>query len=169
MVVLAPSEEQVIVANLGEIHISNAPEVVLSCLGVGSCIALCIYDPQVKVGGIAHIVLPNSNGKPKDAKGATKYADIAVPHLLNMIRESGALRSRLQIKLAGGSQMFVGGSASSFNTGENNYESVKQVLADEALKISAADVGGNKGRTIRLSVATGRVTVKTVGGEEKEL
>jgi chemotaxis protein CheD len=162
--------EKSLVANLGEIKISRDPEVTISCLGVGSCIALCMYDPGTCVGGVAHIVLPFSTNGTQSKENATKYADVAIPELLKRMREQGAVRSRLIVKIAGGAQMFSpGASAKGFDTGARNIEAVKKVLADEALRIDAEDIGGNRGRTVRLYIATGKVVVRIVGGITKEL
>jgi len=169
MVTQALTQDKSLVANLGEIKVSKDPEMTLSCLGVGSCIALCMYDPESGVGGIAHIVLPSSDNGAKDRGNATKYADIAIPELLQQMRELGAVRSHLVTKISGGSQMFKAGGAAAMNTGERNIEAVKKVLADEVIKIKAEDVGGTKGRTIRMYIDSGKVTVKIVGGPEKEL
>ncbi len=163
-------QETSLVANLGEIKVSNDPHTSLSCLGVGSCIALCMYDPQTNVAGMAHIVLPQSNETAKTRATPTKYADIAIPELINRMREMGAVRSRLVTKIAGGSQMFsVGKSETSFDTGNRNVESVKKIMAEEMLKISGENTGGTKGRTVRMSVATGIVSVKSVGGPAVDL
>ncbi|NQT71311.1 MAG: chemotaxis protein CheD [Chloroflexi bacterium] len=162
-------QEKSIVANLGEIKVSGDPETVLSCLGVGSCIALCMYDPEAKIAGIAHIVLPKSNDSARSRENATKYADIAIPELLQEMRRNGAVRSRLVTKIAGGSQMFKAASTNNFDTGTRNIESVRTVLAEEAIKIDGEDVGGNKGRTVRMFVGEGKVQVKSVGGPAKEI
>lgn len=162
-------QEKSIVASLGEIKVSTDPETTLSCLGVGSCIALCMYDPETNVAGMAHIVLPKSNEGARDRENATKYADIAIPELLHVMRSNGAVRSRLVTKIAGGSQMFKAASTNNFDTGARNIEAVKNVLADEVIKISGEDVGGNKGRTVRMNVSSGVVQVKSVGGPAKEI
>lgn len=169
MVILSTTQEKSMVANLGEIKVSNDPEVVLSCLGVGSCIVLCMYDPETHIAGMAHIVLPQSTDMTRSKANATKYADIAVPELLQQMRQMGAVRSRLITKMAGGSQMFNVASNSNFDTGARNIESVKKVLADEAIRIDGEDVGGNKGRTVRMFVTDGKINVKSVGGPAKEL
>ncbi|MBM3133081.1 MAG: chemotaxis protein CheD, partial [Chloroflexi bacterium] len=101
---------------------------------------------------------------------ATKYANVAIPELLQKMREHGAVRARLITKITGGAQMFTAGSAGKgFDTGARNAEAVKKVLADEAITIAAEDTGGNKGRTVRLHIGTGKISVKVVGGVSKEL
>lgn len=170
MAVESPTQEKSIVANLGEVKVSGDPEVTISCLGVGSCIALCMYDPESGVGGVAHIVLPYSDNGAQARGNATKYADVAIPTLLQQMREAGAVRSRLVTKIAGGAQMLSAGTAGkAFDTGARNIEAVKKVLADEAIDIAAEDLGGNKGRTVRLHMGTGKLTVKTVGSPAREI
>ncbi|MDD5092898.1 MAG: chemotaxis protein CheD [Dehalococcoidia bacterium] len=163
---LTLTQESTVVVSLGEIKLSKDPQTVLTCLGLGSCIGLCMYDPIAGVGGMAHIVLPFSNN---GAAGNAKFADIAIPQLLQAMREHNAVRSRLITKLAGGAQMIKPGTADNFNTGQRNIEAVKQILADEAIRVSAAEVGGSRGRSLKLFVGTGKVMVKSVGSTDVAL
>ena len=75
-----PNDTDTIVVGMAEMHVRRYPCGPLACLGLGSCIALCAYDPVHKVGGIVHIVLPSS--EKKSGIVPTKYADTAVPALL---------------------------------------------------------------------------------------
>lgn len=163
------TENQVsIVVGLGEMEISQSPSVVLACIGIGSCIAVCCYDFVSKVGGMAHIVLPHCEGR--GGNSLAKYADTGVPLLLDEILRQGGKRSRLTVKIAGGAQMSLApGLKNTFKTGERNLEEVKAALDREGISLAAAEVGGNKGRTVRMYLDTGRVTVKTAGGEEREI
>jgi len=163
----AVNQESILVG-LGELKVTNSASVILSCLGIGSCIAVCVYDHLFKVGGMAHVVLPHCDGKPGDNLG--KYADTCVPLLIDEVIKQGGNRSRLTIKIAGGAQMSLAlGLKNTFKTGERNLEEVKAALNRQGLSLAAADVGGNKGRTVRMYVNTGRITVKTTGGEERDL
>ncbi len=162
-------QDKSLIANLGEIKISSDPEITLSCLGVGSCIAVCMYDPVAKVAGMAHVVLPISDNSARARGNGTKYADMAIPEMLKQLRDAGAIRSRLVVKIAGGAKMFKAGVGATMETGKRNDEAVRKVLGDEALKISSENTGGTKGRTVRLFTDSGKVTVKTVGGQELEL
>ena len=158
----------VIVVGLGEIQISRDPAVVLTCLGLGSCIGLSAYDPVSRVAGMAHIVLPASEGK--EGLNASRYADVAIPTLLEELRKLGALSLRLVVKLAGGAQMSKSpGHQATFQIGERNYTAVQGVLAQHRIAVAGVDVGGHRGRTMRLYVESGRATVTTVGLESKEL
>jgi chemotaxis protein CheD len=168
MTVTPAIKEEIIVVGLGEMAISKDPEAILTCLGLGSCIALCAYDPVNKVGGMVHIVLPQNSGTPDDSPA--KYADTAVPLLLQEMAKSSASKSRLIVKLVGGAQMSLApGLKGVFNTGERNVEMVIAALNKEHIAVSASDIGGNKGRTVQLFPATGRLTVKSAGSEIRDL
>jgi chemotaxis protein CheD len=162
------SNPKIFTLGLGEMKVAHSTSVVLSCLGIGSCIAFCVYDSLHKVGGMLHIVLPCNNGKP--GENLARYADTGIPLLLREVVKEGGNRSHLAIKIAGGAQMSLApGLKNVFKTGERNLEEVKMALEREKIPILAADVGGTKGRTVRLFLDTGRVTVKTSGGEDREI
>ena len=157
-----------IIVGMGEIHISSNPADILSCLGIGSCIAVCAFDPISRVAGMAHIVLPSSNGKKVDNPG--KFADIAIPLMVERLSQAGALKYSTIIKLVGGAQMSnAPGLENTFKTGERNAVAVKTALKEAKLLIAATDLGGNKGRTVRLHVSNGKVIVRTAGLTVSEL
>ena len=163
------TNDQTITVGLGEICVTNDPAASLACFGLGSCIGLCAYDPVSKVAGMAHIVLPESNHS-SQSNASAKYADIAVPLLLEKMRQHGAVKSRLVTKLVGGAQMIqVAGFDSVLEMGVRNLEMTKKALAGEGIRLSAADTGGSQGRSVWLSTDSGRVTVRTAGTELKEL
>jgi chemotaxis protein CheD len=160
---------KILMAGLGEIQVSSDPEVVLSCLGLGSCIGLCLYDPVTKTAGVAHIVLPKSNGD-ITATSIGKFADTAVPYLLKEMAKQGALKSRLIAKMVGGAQLMKGQDGiAALGIGPRNIEMTKQMLAMEGVKIAASDVGGNCGRSLKFEVSTGTLTVKGIGGTPQVL
>ena len=168
MVQAVATQEGVIVVGLGEMKVTRESSAVLTCLGLGSCVAVCAYDPGAKVGGMAHVVLPSSEGR--DVKRSAKYADMAIPMLLDEMRNQGALKSRLVIKLTGGAELSkAAGMDNAFKIGERNEAAVKEALAKEGVKVVAAELGGSKGRTARLLVGSGSVVVASAGSETKEL
>ena len=157
-----------IVVGMGELQVSKDPHAVLTCLGLGSCIGFSSYDSVAKVAGMVHIVLPDSAGKSGVLPG--KFADTALPALIEDMENLGAEKRRMLVKITGGAQMsLVAGSAGIFKTGERNLEATKIVADEYGLKIAAADVGGHSGRTLRLYVESGKVTVTTAGTETKDL
>lgn len=153
---------------MGEFAITTSPGAVLCCIGLGSCIAVCMYDRLVKVGGMIHIVLPHHAG-PQDER-SVRYANVAVPFLLEQMIKKGGVRERLTVKIAGGAQMTIAaGLKDSFRTGEKNLAEIKEALQKVQLPIAAADTGGNMGRTVRMYIDSGKVAVKTIGGNIKEI
>ena len=155
---------------MGEIKLSNTPGSIIAAPGLGSCIGLAMYDPTVKLGGMAHIVLPDSTNINKPGALPGKYADLAVPELLNQMIKQGAKKNNIIIKMAGGAQMFSfekGGNI--LNIGMRNTIAVKANLSAQGQTIRANDTGGNKGRTVRLDISTGKVYVKIIGQQEVEI
>ena len=169
MTITPAVKEEMIVIGMGEIAVSREPSSVLTCLGLGSCIALCAYDPVTRVGGMVHIVLPESNISNTEQSPA-KYADTAVPFLIEQMARHNAIKTRLVVKIAGGAQMsLASGLLGAFKTGERNVEMVLSCLEKERISVSGIDVGGNKGRTVQLYPATGKVTTRSAGEQPREL
>lgn len=137
--------------------------------GLGSCVGIALYDPMVKVGGLAHIMLPDSK-QARSAENPAKFADTALPLMLDEIIKMGAAKSRIIAKIAGGAQMFTFANATDImRVGERNAEAVKMVLKRLDIRIVAEDTGGNYGRTVELKLDTGIYRVKTIDKGEKEL
>lgn len=152
---------------MGELSVSRTPGHVLASIGLGSCIGLVLLEASRPFAGLAHIVLPTSNERSDAAVG--KFADSAVPALLEKMASIGAPRSSLQAVLVGGAQMFALGSASSLDIGRRNELAVREALTHAGLSVHAAATGGNKGRTVRVYVDRGLVTVREPGAAEVEL
>jgi chemotaxis protein CheD len=143
---------------MGEIEVSKRTGEELVARGLGSCIGLALIDRLSGVAGMAHIVLPESNGSDKEPG---KFADLAVPALVAQMQKAGAVTRRLEVILAGGARMFELGE---MDIGARNAAAVKAGLARAGLKIRAAETGGSRGRTLRLTVGDFEVTVKEAGG-----
>ena len=157
-----------IMVGLGDVKISEDQDTVLACLGLGSCVAVSAFDPVAKVGGMAHVVLPESRGR--SGEKPARYADLAVPQLLNELRNRGAVDSDLVINLAGGAQMSLApGMGTAFKIGEDNVAAVQAALAAEGLKPKAVETGGHRGRNLRLFIESGKAMVASTGEESREL
>lgn len=158
---------------MGELEVSADAGSTLTTF-VGSCIALCLYDPEAKVGGMAHIMLPEGKDKDSDRGGATtmatsssssspndaKYADQAVENTLRIMIRKGAKPGRMVAKMAGGAKVFAHeGSDGMFNIGQRNAEAVKALLSKKGIRLVAQDTGATTGRWVKLDVATGKVVV----------
>lgn len=137
--------------------------------GLGSCVGVCIWDPQAKIGGMVHIMLPDSTAS-KAVINKAKYADTGVALLIDEIVRQGGNRNRLVAKIAGGAQMFsFPGQSSIMKIGERNTEAVKEALQREKIKLLAEDTGGNFGRTIQFFPETGLLLIKTINKGQKTI
>ncbi len=144
---------------MGEIEVSKRTGEELVARGLGSCIGLALIDRLSGVAGMAHIVLPESNGSDKEPG---KFADTAVPAMLTQMQKAGAVTRRLDAVLAGGARMFELGE---MDIGARNAAAVKAGLTRAGLKIRAAETGGDRGRTLRVTVGDFKVTVKEAGAQ----
>ncbi len=155
--------------SLGEWAVTADPDAVLTCVGLGSCIGMSMYDATARVGGMAHMVLPDSTAARSVTVGA-KFVDIAIPLLLGALTQAGAQPRRLRIHLAGGAQVLQSaGAAGGMHIGDRNAEAARQRLTTLGLAVASEEVGGARGRTMRLEIGTGRVTVAVSGGQEVQL
>ena len=161
--------ENTIVLGMADLMVIRAP-VKLVTLGLGSCIGLVVYDSTAKVAGMAHIMLPNSRGLMGSEK-VGKFADTAVPALIDAMEKQGAVKSRIKAKLAGGAQMFAvpGMSADFLTVGAKNVTETKKRLSLLRIALIASDTGGNKGRTIEFSTSNWMLKVKTLGKGVSEI
>jgi chemotaxis protein CheD len=165
---VAKLEKESIVIGMGEYAVSSSASVILTCIGLGSCIAVCAYDRVAKIGGMIHIVLPQHHGT--STADFTKFADTGIPILFNEMFKNGGEKSRLTVKIARGAQMTVApGLRDTFKTGERNLVQILTTLEQQGLGLKAAEVGGNLGRTVKFHIDTGMITVKTVNGIPKEI
>lgn len=145
------------------------PPDVLSTLGLGSCIGICLYDPGSKISGLAHIMLPSSE-LIKNNSNVAKFADTAIIKLIDDMVTAGANKRRLVSKIAGGAQMFAFTSQNdSMKVGQRNAESVRLILKGLNIPILADDTGGNYGRTIEFYSDNGKLLIKTIGHGTKEV
>ena len=163
-----PAAPRDVPVGLGRLAVSADPAEMLSALGLGSCIGLVMVDVRAGVAGLAHVMLPASRAGDGALPG--KFADTAAPALLAGVVGLGASPRRITVKIAGGAQMFAHGSGGRvMAVGMRNEEAVRAAVAGVGLRIAAAETGGERGRTLRVEVATGRVTVRSVGGEAAAL
>lgn len=147
---------------LAEMVVSNNVDNVIVTYSLGSCIGVSVYDPDLKLGGMIHCMLPLS-GKDSE-KGRTKpcmFVDTGMTVLLNEMYRCGARRDRLIIKVAGASNMLD--HQHHFNIGARNFTVLRKVLWKNNLMIAGEDVGGTIPRTLYLEIATGRSLIRSKG------
>lgn len=132
-------------------------------IGLGSCIGIALYDRTLKVAGLAHIMLPDST-QFKSNTNPMKFADTAIPILIEKMEKEGCRKRNLIAKIAGGASMFNFTDKSIISDiGKRNSEAVKKALKDESVPIISEEIGGNKGRTMILYSSDGKVVLKVVG------
>jgi chemotaxis protein CheD len=138
-------------------------DVMLSTLGLGSCIAIALYDRRTHVAGLAHILLPNET-LARDRTNRAKFAGSAVPLLLEQMRALGARDAQVVAKLVGGASMFTALLAQAGPPiGERNLIAARIALAGHGIPVLAEDVGGGHGRSVYLHACDGRVEVRSMG------
>ncbi len=145
---------------MGEMFASSRADDELVAIGLGSCIGLAMVDRSARVAGLAHVVLPESGNA---AGPPGKYADLAIPALLDLVRRAGARKERLEIVLVGGARMFAMGAG--LDIGARNDAAVRAALSAVGLSVRAAETGGSSGRTVRVYSDEGAVKVHTAGGQ----
>lgn len=161
---------------IGSLVISENPDEVLVAYGLGSCVAVCLYDTRARVGGMLHALLPsaarvpasNGHGVPPEDTPA-KFVDRGVPLLLEGLLARGAKRHQVAAYLCGGAQLLDIPGDDGLSIGERNIAAAEQALAAAGLKIRARATGGAHGRTVRLYIATGEVTLRSLGSPEQVL
>jgi chemotaxis protein CheD len=152
------------IVRMGELTVSSARDAELVAIGLGSCIGLAVVDRGGCVAGLAHIVLPDSQG----VNGpAAKFANTVIPEMMARLRRLGASLARCEAVLAGGARMFS--LSGGLDIGARNEARVREELARAGIVMSAAATGGNRGRTVRVIVGTGEVLVQEAGGESVAL
>lgn len=147
-----------IVVGVGEIACAHEPEVLIT-QALGSCIGLTLWDPRLSLGGMAHVMLPASSGGGVSGR-RHRFADVAVPELVDEMLKLGAGKHRMIAKIAGGAAMFKG-DAGMDSIGGRNAAAVIEQLQRCGISVRAADTGGSHARTIELHLGTGVLLVRS--------
>lgn len=146
-----------ITIGIGDFKVCRAPDVLIT-YALGSCVGICLLDNVTNIGGLSHIMLPESSGI-NAASTPMRFADTAIPMLIRQMESMGASRLRMKAKIAGGATMFAT-SSDKFNIGERNIEAVKRVLMQNRIPIIAEDIGLNYGRTQLFYPETGVMEIR---------
>jgi chemotaxis protein CheD len=145
---------------VADCRINNDPDCELVTYALGSCIAVAIYDPEARVAGLLHFMLPDSAISPAKARrNPFMFADTGIPLLFRRAYEFGSERSRLIVRVAGGAQVLD--SQGIFNIGKRNYLAMRKILSSAGILVHGEAVGGTVSRTLRLDVGTGRLWLRT--------
>lgn len=153
---------------MADLNICESPDSITT-LGLGSCVGVVLWDPVVKICGMAHIMLPDSTAITNN-QNIAKFADTGIDELLKKILSKGARKDRLIAKIAGGAQMFsVNSNSSLLRVGERNVEAVKKKLGELSIPIRAEDTGANYGRTVIFYPQTGEYYIRAIGKEPRSI
>lgn len=141
----------------------------ITTLGLGSCVGIALRDTSNKIGGLVHVMLPDSTAIRNNGNlNIAKFADTGIVELVAQMEKLGARRGRLVAKIAGGATMFAfqGGNSSMGQVGQRNVEATKKKLGELRIPIIAEDTGANYGRTVIFYPETGDFHIRSVGKPE---
>jgi len=156
---------EIIKVGMADLKICKSPNG-LTTLGLGSCVGVALRDPVTKIGGLAHVMLPDSKAI-KNNSNIPKFADTGVEELVRQMVAAGAGRTKLVAKIAGGAQMFsFQNNSEMMRVGDRNVEAVKKKLQELRIPILAQDTGLNHGRTVIFYPETGDFVIRSVGKGE---
>lgn len=147
---------------MGDMLVSNDQGAQLVTYSLGSCLGVSIYDPVAKVGGLLHVMLPDSTiNLDRAASRPYMFVDTGLPALFHAVYALGAIKSRIIIKFAGGAQLLD--EKKLFNIGQRNTEAVSTMLARNGVSVAASETGGHESRTVSLELSTGNFALDIPG------
>ncbi len=154
---------------IAEMVVSDDPDDVLVAYGLGSCVAICVYDPVARVGGMLHALLPTYPTNNGASGKLCKFADRGTPLLIDADLGSGGKAYRLIAALWGGAKVLSApGFDNSFDIGARNVVAADAALETKGLRVVVRDVGGRSGRTVKFEIGSGEVIVRSVGGKSSK-
>lgn len=159
---------EIIKVGMADLKVCKSPDGITT-LGLGSCVGIAIRDTSSKIGGLAHVMLPDSTSIRQNSN-IYKFADTGIAELVRLMEKEGAKRSRMVAKIAGGAQMFAFQNKSDLvRVGERNVEASKMALKQLGIPILAEDTGENYGRTVIFYPETGAFVIRAVGKAERTI
>jgi chemotaxis protein CheD len=141
----------------GQVFASSKPEVVLTILG--SCVSVCLWEPELAVGGMNHFLLPHG---PESGVAATRFGNGATLALIEKLEVLGCRKAKLRAKVFGGACVLNAQRGDGSDLGEKNARAAFAVLEAERIPVVSQDVGGDRGRKLVFSVAGGEAWVKRI-------
>lgn len=158
-----------LIVGIGDMLASDQANACLSTYSLGSCVAVVIYDPIRRVGGLLHAMLPAAEMNPERARQRPyMFVDLGLPALFHSVYALGGHKERLTVKVAGGASIFGNdelgsGHGSVFSIGQRNITAVRNMLTKNRVKVTASDIGGSDVRTLRLDLENGELTMSVAG------
>ncbi|MDY0235526.1 MAG: chemotaxis protein CheD [Gudongella sp.] len=152
--------ENFIRVGIAEYRVSQAPEQFIT-IGLGSCVGIAVYDTISKIGGLSHILLPDSTCF-SNVEKPEKFANLAIPLMVEKIK-NGSKYNRLVAKIAGGASMFFQSEDNEFGgIGQKNVEAVLKTLQMLGIPVIGEETGGTVGRTMMVNLESFEVMIKSV-------
>ena len=149
-----------IIVTVSDAKVSDNISDVIVTYSLGSCIGVCLYDNEKKIGGMLHYQLPDSKMNPERAmQNPFMYADTGMKKLVDKLISMGASKKRMQVKIAGGAAMDTG--PKGFDIGKRNHLAIRKMLWKNGMLISSEDVGGSSPRNLYINIENGIVTVRS--------
>lgn len=149
---------------VADMRVSADREDIIITHALGSCLGITIHDPVARVGGLLHVMLPQSSIDPdKATANACMFVDTGVPRLFLDSYKLGARKERLVVKVAGGATSRASDAEDYFQIGKRNIVMLRKILWKNGVLLDAEDVGGSASRTMTLDIGTGVVCLKVNG------
>lgn len=153
---------------LGRVAVVGADRTI-AVHGLGSCVAVVLHDPDARVGGVVHVVLPFT-ALARDRSNPARFAETAVPHLIGEMEREGGVRERLTARLVGGARMFAALMVpGTVHIGERNAVACRRALDEADVPVIGEALGGERGRSLRFDVGAGKLVIWSVGNTPREL
>jgi len=141
---------------------SSKPHEVTTILG--SCVAVCLYDPNLRIGGVNHYMLPYWNGR---GLASPKYGNIAIEKLISKLISLGSDKNNIIAKVFGGGEV-IQSNNNQFSIGERNIEVANTILKEQKIRIYSSSTGGKLGRKIIYNTETGEVMHRFIQNQNKD-
>jgi chemotaxis protein CheD len=158
-----------VIVGVADCHVTNDTSHVLITYALGSCIAVSVYDPVARVGGILHFMLPEAPANAiEEGKSPYMFADSGIPMMFRAAYQNGAEKRRLRVRVAGGAKVMDEHGV--FNIGQRNCLAMRKILWKAGVIVHGEETGGMTARTMRLEMGSGRVFLRSPDGSaEREL
>lgn len=152
-----------VIVGIGELAVADG-ETSIVTHALGSCVAVCIWDPMARVGGMLHVLLPEARiNQVRAERQPAAFADTGIPLLFQSAYARGLQKARTQVTLVGGADISQDAPEGVLNVGRRNILAARKMLWGNGVLIRTEDVGGRRARTVAMSMQDGRIVVSVAG------
>lgn len=165
---IAARTQELLIVGISDAKASATAGSSLVTHALGSCVGVTVFDRTQRIGGLLHLMLPESKIDPAEAaRNPFRFADTGIPALIEQVTKLGATARRLEVRLFGGAQML--NDEGLFNIGQRNVLTAHKILWKLGCFVKAEETGGVVSRTVRLEIGTGDVWIRRMGQAEEKL